>query len=188
MQGNKFINNITCLGFKMEPSGRRRTKSYYLRKQRFMNKLQEYEVQTNQALRAQIKRTLKRKYSNTRKNRRERRIKGWWRIARINKARDIARKLSRLNRSINREVSVLNITFGEITRTKPSLEIVDGKFKVLNQQDMEYRLIPIEVGEQILKKERFDQLHMDDPRRKFFYKPEKKVIRWQDFIKKQENI
>jgi hypothetical protein len=32
-----------------------------------MNKLQEYEVQTNQALRAQIKHTLKRKYSNTRK-------------------------------------------------------------------------------------------------------------------------
>jgi hypothetical protein len=65
---------------------------------------------------------------------------------------------------------------------------VNGKFKVLNQQDIEYRLIPIEIGEQMLKKERFDQLNIEDPRRKLFYQPEKKVIRWHDFIKKQENI
>ena len=132
---------------------------------------------------AQVKLKLKKKYSETRKNLRENRIKGWWRIARINKARDIARKLAKLKFQSIQQVMPSTVTFGEIIRTEPSLIIVDGKFINLSRTNNKYTLIPIDLPERVFTKEEINTLVSEDPRRKL-YEPSKRVIKWQDYVKK----
>ena len=165
---------------------RRRTKSYFQRKERFLQLLESNKLRTNQELRERIKLKLKKKHSNSRLQRKDRRIKGWWRIARVNKAREIAQKLTKLKCKSEQQTTRSEVSFGELIQTKPSLEMVNGNFFLtINRPDDAYRLTLIELPERIWSKEKFDELCNEDPRRKIFYKPSKRVIQWKDYINKR---
>jgi hypothetical protein len=166
----------------METSIKKRSKSYYARKEKYKQMLDFYKVKNKAELKVKLEEKRRRKFSNSRYQRGNRRIANWWRIARVNKARQIARKLSRLQVSDREPKVTSTVTFAPIEQGEPTIQLVNGKFKYLKTTELPYRLLSIDIPIQENYKEQLDKLCEQDPRRRLFYKQPKRIITLQEYV------
>jgi hypothetical protein len=115
-----------------------------MREKRNINKRVFYKV-NKEELKVKLEKKRRRKFSNSCYQRGIRRIKNWWRKARVNKARQIARKISRLQVSDKEPKVISTVTFAPIEQGEPPIQLVNGKFEYLKTTELPYRLLPIDL-------------------------------------------